>query len=503
MTGVPGARPLTSIYPHHHGAGLPQLTWPLAKSRGYLDLGVELGTHRIIDGDYQTSYLGRGNFFLEDDPQSEEGKSFEKQVFGMVVGRLSIALVRNSWLHPGPSALTSWPRPLGNPRSSEWKGRHSCGNYTTYLKDPPPPFFSTVRPLPVATANRYLRKDFWAADVARFGPKGLKIPSEAFPLMKMKMDLDPRIPQMQSAFGDAKEYKRLGRARGDLWRAGNIVINGYVQQVVDKVLKTPMFQKELHFWKREWARTDARIEVVCARAEKFFTAFSETAAPVFSAAPGSRGSLSRRNASFNANDALVAAGQNAFGEMQELLRLIVSELQDHQHFLFEYSTSTDANKAVLHERYFVKIADRLQITFGESFLPRADQVITAFKVLGAAAIAPAQDEDSYQTWLEWVAMELNRLEGAIGTTTSLVNDLVRAIGPAPPPVRIMYPEAVTLFDEGLQRTIFQAVSKFSRRASDKKRHRLVSGLRRRDGGSSWLLFCYLHLLILETRPYGS
>lgn len=343
--------------------------------------------------------------FYEDEQQAEESKVFEKMIFGGSLQALGRgggpSGSRHKFLNPGPVAITSFPWAHRNPRTSEWDGEWSCGNYNTYLADPPPPFFSTSIPLQVEKASRLFSLYYLQSHVSKFGHQSLKLEPDGTTLMSMTFRLSKQRAQYDQAFPHRDTYLQLIREIGALDKSGNRILARHLTDKLDGAIQQPMFQQHMNFWQQEWPRTDGQIEDVCATAERNFQAFSLAVQNVMTgAATGRENEGWQRTTSAR----ITAAGAGAFGALRELLRLITYEVQVHQHFLFEFNSNTEAARQTLHPQYSGPVAQRLQVTFRDGILARAAALCDGLSPgvrLAATGLAPLPAKQSeYQGWLE-------------------------------------------------------------------------------------------------------
>lgn len=435
-------------------------------------------------------------WYFEDEQQAEEGKTFEKQIFGAPLERFPTVSEKTAFLHPGPVTLQSFPWAHGNPRTSEWQGESSCGGYTSYLKDPPPPFFSTTVPMPVEFSGRFLRLDYWNSDVAKFGYHSLKFLPDNTNLMSITFKLKTRAEQVQTAFHSVEVYIQIQRVICYLEKSRKRILATYLIQLLMTTIQAPMFKKYLHFWKQLWETTEGRIQVVCDTAQEASRLFST----VFQRVTTSNNSRNRNNRQFGRlrPNSPTAGSISMLGSIRELIRLVTQELQIHQHLVFEFLSCAEATRIKLHTRYFEEIRSRLQKTFRDGFLARALTMCRGIDARNPAIVRPLADQSAYGDWLDSVSDELERLQWLIVQNQSHIDDMVIAIGPGNPQVdnqtsaipassessaenmaanmqtNARSSAPLNLEVPGLRRDVFRSIPKFARRTGRTRLQRLVS-----------------------------
>lgn len=442
------------------------------RARHLQDLGPQIGANRIVKGAVIKSKLMRDCWFYEDEQQAEEGKVFEKMIFGgslQSIGRGGGPTgSRNKFLNPEPVAITSFPWAHRNPRTSEWNGEWSCGNYTLYLADPPPPFFSTATPLQAETASRFFRAEYWASDVAKFGHQGLKVAAAAdnatlLP-MTIAFQLSAQRAQYDAVFPQRNTYIQIARDIGVLETAGRRILARHLTSMLGAAIQRPMFEQYMAFWQASWLRTDGKIQDACALAERTFQAFSADA-QTLAAADREKEVWQRTGTAAR----MTLAGAGALGAMRELLRLVAYELQVHQHFLFELSSNTSADRRALHPLYSGPVTQRLQGTFRDDILTRAAAACDALALTVAVGEGtPPDSEADYYSWSEGFRTEVDRSRALIGHLRGLLDEIVRVAALLRPA------DGDVTGAAGLEGDIWRALPKFQRRSRDKRRLRLVS-----------------------------
>lgn len=440
-------------------------------------------------------------WFYEDEQQAEEGKIFEKMIFGGALEGLGRGGgpggSRNKFLNPGPVSISSFPWALKNPRTSEWNGEWSCGNYTLYLADPPPPFFSTCIPLQAEKASRLFDLRYWQSDVVKYGHQSLKLEPDDTTLMSMFFKLSKDRAQYDLAFPSRNVWTELIRELGALNKApGTGILARHLLDKINEAMKQPMFEQYMNYWQAEWPRTDDRIENACAAAEQSFQAFYAAAQNVTAPA-----AIARENQGWRRDTGprITTAGAQAFGDMRELLRLIAYEVQIHQHFLFEFNSNTEAARQTLHGQYSGPVAQRLQGRFRDDVLARAAALCDGLaRDVGLAASMtaprPANQSDYYR-WLDGLNVGLGSMTTLIRSLRSLLDGIVEGV------VLLRPAEAGAQEASGLERDIMKAMPKFQRRPKYQRRRYLVSTPTFVYSGlpTDWQIVCHSSWEILTMR----
>lgn len=399
------------------------------------------------------------DWFFQDEQQAEEGKSFEKQIWGATGPKLLGPPPRNAFLHPVPMSLRSWPWAHVNPRTSEWNGASSCGSYTTYLKDPPPPFFSTTIPLRVEDAGRIFRRAYWEAEIPRFGFQGLKVSPKDDTLVSMKFTLASRLEQVESVFQSLEVYNEIWEAMDAILSSKKVHTSTYLGHLRTKALEVPKFRDYSQFWMDEWPRTNEQLEAVCGRLEAAFQLLLDEVGPIMSSA--------RERDTKIGTEAVQRASSNAFGLVKELLRLVIQELQIHQHFVFQWHSFAPAAQTTLRSVFDPALSGRLTNTFVNDILPRGIAACSLIDPKRPEYTPPSitlGEEQKYGAWANEIGIELRRARIHLDSLRLQAIDIRRAITTGNTEAQL---------NSGLRSDVFRAVPKFSRRPLDKRRKRLV------------------------------
>ncbi|KAJ0107255.1 hypothetical protein J7T55_007625 [Diaporthe amygdali] len=159
--------------------GLMDPPWTPPPGTCYDD-GVRDDLRALRTEAYQVPYE---EYLFQDDPQAEEGKSFEKQIWGFdIEAEPEAAIDRdNDAYRPFLSAVNwPWMHPtvhFQNQRSVEAGnyGNATSHGYRLYLLDPPAPAFDLKTPLPVSSYAKFMQESWWETEFVKFGHQGLRL----------------------------------------------------------------------------------------------------------------------------------------------------------------------------------------------------------------------------------------------------------------------------------------------------------------------------------------
>lgn len=205
-----------------------------------------------------------------------------------------------------------------------------------------------------------------------------------------------RKEQEQTVFAGRRTFLQTMEAIADIRKRGNKMLAEHLEYLVSKAVETPMTRKHFHFWKREWQRTDAKLEDACQLLEGFATFFDLSTGLAITAGP-----IDRSLMVFDAM--LEKAAADLFGGIRELLRLVAQELQTHQHFVFAFQGRPEPAKTALRTRYLDRVAQRLQERFRDGLLTRALATCRASNIARDPATAfLAVGEPNFEEWLNTI-----------------------------------------------------------------------------------------------------
>lgn len=403
---------------------------------------------------------------------------------------LACASQKNLFLHHGPVGLLSFPWGHANPRTHQWNGAWSCGGYTSYLRDPPPPFFSTQRPMEVEGCTGLFRLAYWESDVQKFGYHALKLLPDYTSLMNVDIHLTPQVGQIATVFTSRDVFHQAIRAVVFLEAAGKRITSSYLDHLLKMAFQAPLFKKQLHFWKQSWARTEDKIQVVSDDAQKSFAEFLA----IFREVATSDDATNRNNRRFEepTPTSPIVAGRKLFGSIKEVIRLVMQELSIHPTFVFKLQSCPEASRIALHKRYFEDVCLRLQKRFREDFLGTMFTLSRGVYRDNPDVKSPSVSQSAYRDWIYWLPLELDKLGTLAFQAQHHIDAIIQTIGPVPQPAanqasgqtagqantsainQANAPNPVSSQSSGLRQDIFKAIPKFSKRARDKRLERLVS-----------------------------
>lgn len=255
---------------------------------------------------------------------------------------------KNILLHAfGPILMSSWPHPPANLKTSDWNGMYAYGDYTGYLKDPPPPVFDTTSPVKLENACAYFQESFWDGFVAKYGAQSIKIPTAGdFTISTLEFRASSNFhADISKAFASQEAARHVLTGIDYLRETGAPILADYLQALTVTSTEARRFKQHLNYTKKTWRKTDGSIEGLRDKVQAQFETLS-----------GAFPQLTADNAQFFSQ-----SYNNIASDILELGRLLGKEVFHSQHLVFGYLKRSAADQAILGMSFMNDLLNRWTI----------------------------------------------------------------------------------------------------------------------------------------------
>ncbi|KAK2611512.1 hypothetical protein N8I77_004846 [Diaporthe amygdali] len=344
--------------------GLMDPPWTPPPGTCYDD-GVRDDLRTLRTEAYQVPYE---EYLFQDDPQAEEGKSFEKQIWGFdIEAEPEAAIDRDNDAYRPILSAVNWPRMhptvhFQNQRSVEAGnyGNATSHGYRLYLLDPPAPAFDLKTPLPVSSYAKFMQESWWETEFVKFGHQGLRLSihstDPSSPMMSVIRPNQTVVEFFPLLTSVIKSVGVLGfinnHALPRLREHQLISIMRYLSLLTREAASAKLFRNRLHYEKRTWPTRVHGIQDLTSTSTQGFNAIWNGVLETL------QQPLSDATAGYVSD--LTETMRGLLRSLMELNHLLGIEVQYSQGLTAQYVLHSTAARVKIHRRYMQPLQQHLQ-----------------------------------------------------------------------------------------------------------------------------------------------